>query len=252
MSTDEVFVNPTVKQVVFQIKFPSLFYIEAKIGEYQMDIMKSFPKSEVVVRRQFILADVTKGQVLDEMPESGARKIWKFTSDSGVVLELQADSLTLSSEHYSSYASGVLEEQFREVIHFAVGTFLDVTRVPILDRIGLRYVDHCPIKSTSNMSFSRLYASCLPIRRFPLHEVTDAAVGVVVTLDKGYGLTYKEQYVPRDHKLILDIDAYYGPLSNPVEYLSIADELHVITSREFWLTAKEPLKDYMRSAKRGA
>jgi len=252
MSVDEVFPNPTVKQVLFQIRFPSLFYIETKIGEYQFAIMKSFPKSEVVLQRQLVIGDVKQGEAFDKIPGGDLRKIWKFTSDSGVELEVQSDSLTVRSEHHSSYASGVSENEFRGVISFAVDKFLDVTPVPVLSRIGLRYIDHCPVASMSNRSFRRLYNSCLPTGRFPLERTTEAAVSIVVDLKDGYGLIYKEHLAAGTPKLVVDIDAYHGPLSNPRDYLSIADELHTITSREFWLTAREPLKNYMRKATRGA
>jgi len=45
MQINEVFPNPTVKQVIFQIRFPNLFYLESKIGEYQLKIMQRFPES---------------------------------------------------------------------------------------------------------------------------------------------------------------------------------------------------------------
>lgn len=53
MVIGEVFPNPTVKQVVFQITFPHLFYMEQKIGELQVKIMRMFPKSSLLYRRQF-------------------------------------------------------------------------------------------------------------------------------------------------------------------------------------------------------
>ena len=55
---DEIFPNPTVKQVVFQIVFPNLFYIENKIGELQLKIMTEFPESTLLHRRQFAWADI--------------------------------------------------------------------------------------------------------------------------------------------------------------------------------------------------
>jgi hypothetical protein len=40
MAIEEVFPNPTVKQVAFEIRFPNLFYLESKIGELQVKIME--------------------------------------------------------------------------------------------------------------------------------------------------------------------------------------------------------------------
>lgn len=250
MNTDEIFANPTVKQVIFQIKFPNLFYIETKIGEYQLRIMKDFPKSEVVLQKQFVFAEVKQGENLGQMPESGTRKIWKFISESGTELQLQNDSLTLSSEHHTSFASGEPKNQFRELIRFAVTEFLAVIPVPVLSRIGLRYVDHCPVTSMHNASFNKLYNSCLPLKRFPLGAMVDAGVNVVMGLDDGFGFIYKEHLAVGDHELIVDIDAFHGT-SAPAHYLSIVDKLHELTSQEFWRTAREPLKDYMRGTRGG-
>lgn len=250
MNTDEVFTNPTVKQVIFQIKFPNLFYIETKVGEFQLGIMREFPKSEVVFQKQFVFAEVKQGENLGQVPESGTRKIWKFISESGTELELQNDSLALSTEHYTSYASGEPSKQFKRIISFAVTEFRKVVPVPVLSRIGLRYVDHCPVKSMSNAPFKRFYDSCLPLKRFPLDTMADAGVTVVRSLKDGFGLTYKERLAVKDHELIVDIDAYHGEAA-PDDYLTIVDRLHELDSQEFWQTAKGPLIDYMRSGAGG-
>jgi hypothetical protein len=51
MVIKEIFPNPTVKQVIFQIRFPNLFYIENKIGDFQLKIMKEFPKSAIAISK---------------------------------------------------------------------------------------------------------------------------------------------------------------------------------------------------------
>ena len=47
----EIFSNPTVKKVIFQIRFPNLFFIENKIGDFQLKIMGMFPESKLIFRR---------------------------------------------------------------------------------------------------------------------------------------------------------------------------------------------------------
>jgi hypothetical protein len=56
MPLAEVFRNPTVKQVAFEIKFPNLFFIESKIGDLQMIIMDKFPESALLFQRQIMFA----------------------------------------------------------------------------------------------------------------------------------------------------------------------------------------------------
>ena len=77
MAIDEMFPNPTVKQVIFQITFPNLFYIENKIGAFQLKIMKEFPQSTLLFRRQVLFADVGSESKLAEIPsdsENGMSK----------------------------------------------------------------------------------------------------------------------------------------------------------------------------------
>ena len=61
MVINEIFPNPTVKTVVFQIRYPNLFYIENKIGEIQLKLMKEFPESALLYRQRILLADVGSG-----------------------------------------------------------------------------------------------------------------------------------------------------------------------------------------------
>jgi hypothetical protein len=80
MTINEVFPNPTVKQVVFQIHFPNLFYIESKIGELQMRIMEKFPESAILFRQQVIFADMGPNAKIEDIApqakQQGAKKIW--------------------------------------------------------------------------------------------------------------------------------------------------------------------------------
>jgi hypothetical protein len=58
MAIREVYPNPTVKKVIFQIRFPNLFSMERLIGDYQVKIMAEFPKSALLVRRSVLIGDV--------------------------------------------------------------------------------------------------------------------------------------------------------------------------------------------------
>jgi len=57
MVIDEIFPNPTVKQVIFELKFSNLFYIEDKIGDLQLKVMERFPDANLIFRRQILFAD---------------------------------------------------------------------------------------------------------------------------------------------------------------------------------------------------
>lgn len=85
MAINEVFPNPTVKQVIFQVRFPNLFYIESRMGEFQLKVMKDFPKSSMALTRQILIAQGV--QIPEAAPaQSNAQpsevgKVWNFESE---------------------------------------------------------------------------------------------------------------------------------------------------------------------------
>ena len=100
MAINEIFPNPTVKQVIFQIRFPNLFYIESKMGDLQLRIMKEFPETALLQRTQFLWADVGPEvkpvELAGEMRRDPGRKIWQFKSSKNFQLSVQSDSLDIT------------------------------------------------------------------------------------------------------------------------------------------------------------
>lgn len=171
MTANEIFPNPTVKQVIFQIRFPNLFYLESRMGDYQIEIMDAFPTSALSVRKKFMIAVLEKDQVAKEGPDSlDAEKIWSFKSQSGVDLNVHTDSLDLSSTVHKTYDNPAGEYRFRELIQKAVESFLQIMRIPVLSRIGLRYIDECPVPAQRNDEFLKFYNTSLDLERFDLSQ----------------------------------------------------------------------------------
>ena len=67
MTINEVFPNPTVKLVAFEIKYPNLFFLESKIGDLQIEIMEQFPESALGFRRQVVFADIGPKAKVEEL-----------------------------------------------------------------------------------------------------------------------------------------------------------------------------------------
>lgn len=253
MAIDEVFINPTVKQVVFQIIFPNLFYIENKIGEFQLEVMKEFPESTLLHRTQFAWADVGPQVKLTEIEsklekEPTGQKIWQFKSPKNFLLHVQNNSLDIASSYHKTYN---LEggEKFRDIIKLVLDKFFKVISLPIINRIGLRYIDECPIPSKDNATFISYYDSGFPIKRFNLVDATEMDFKTVVK-KKGYYLRYVEslQMVKDEYKLILDFDGFAMNV-NPKDCLKVTDKLHQLISKEYEKTIKAPVKEYMRKPK---
>jgi len=250
---NEVFINPTVKQVVFQIVFPNLFYLENKIGEFQLKIMKEFPESTLLHRMQFAWADVGPQAKITEITsklekEPTGQKVWQFKSPKNFVLNVQNNSLDITSSYHKTYN---LEggEKFRDIIKLVLDNFFEVISLPIINRIGLRYIDECPIPSKDNAAFKSYYNTVFPIKRFNLDDATEMDFKTLVKRKKYY-LRYVEslQNVENEYKLILDFDGFAKNV-NPKDCLKVTDNLHQLISKEYEKTIKAPVKEYMRKPK---
>jgi uncharacterized protein (TIGR04255 family) len=245
MPINEIFNNPTVKTVIFQITFPNLFYIEKIIGEYQLKIMKYFPQSSLIFKKDIFLALGSNAPKPTNNEDENARKIWQFASENDVKLSIQTDSLDIVSTHHKTYEMGD-GDKFRDIIKFSLDHFLKLVQIPIINRIGLRYIDHCPIINKDNATYSDYYNTCFPLDRFSLEDAQDMDFKTTVKIGN-YFLTYRETAQTKDaeFKLILDFDGSANKV-NPNNYLTVTDELHRIISNEFEKTAKDSLLQYMR------
>jgi uncharacterized protein (TIGR04255 family) len=244
--TDEVFQNPTVKQVIFQIIFPNLFFLDSKIGDIQLLIMREFPESKIIYKQKFIVVDSGDDNSETQKKQfDGSGKIWQFESPKGHRLNILHNSLDIASEHHKTY-NNEGHDKFRDLINFSVSSFLEVTKLPIINRIGLRYIDECPIPSLTNESFSEYYNSTFPLNRFSIPS-TKASSFSIVTKTNNHNLMYAETIADTENKpkLILDFDAFSENI-NSSNFLSISDELHDIIKNEYFKTIKTPVIEHMR------
>jgi len=247
---DEVFPNPTVKQVIFQIRYPNLFYIENRIGEFQIKIMDKFPNSSLIHRKQIIFTDIGpdgKFDVPSDVEEETGKKVWQFESDKGFQLNITSDSLDITSAYHKTYnLDNGGSEKFRDFIEFVLENFFSVMEIPIATRIGLRYIDECPLFSKDNETFKEYYNSILPIERFDIALAKEMDFKTLMEKDNCL-LRYIEslQRVNDEDKLILDFDAFTGHTKSE-QCLDVTDKLHEIISEEYKKTIKKPVIEYMR------
>jgi uncharacterized protein (TIGR04255 family) len=248
MDHKEVFPNPLVKQVIFQIRFPNLFYLADLIGEFQVKIMKEFPDSEMLIRRQIVITDEPDKKKREQMIESpgsnAGTTIWRFSSDRGIQLELTSNSLSLVSNCHKSYNQGA--QPFRSIIEFTLKHFVESTNIPIIKRIGLRYIDEGPVSENKSDVFRKYYKTSFPLDRFPIENASEMTY-VVVTERGPHRLKFIEalQGAGTDRKVILDFDAWTEN-ADPANVLKITDELHEILWKEFTACIGEPVLEYMR------
>jgi uncharacterized protein (TIGR04255 family) len=251
MPAHEIFPNPVVKQVAFEVRFPSLFFIEGRIGDFQVQVMKDFPQSELVHRRNIMLVAGNPDnfeEVVKQQKSDSIDKIWQFKSASGTKLEVSTKNLVLTAENHLSYHQGE-ENAFRAVIDRVVARFFALVKIPVALRVGLRYINECPIFDRSTERFNACYNSILPLGRFGLENVVNVDCAVVANA-KECQFRHGEslRLGPKDGQLILDLDASAENVPSE-QVMARTDILHETISAEFKHTVKEPILDFMRKPK---
>jgi uncharacterized protein (TIGR04255 family) len=255
MTLQEVFENPTVKQVVFQIRFPNLFYLDSRIGEFQMQVMEKFPDSEVQLQKQIIFAGVSDSSSVppldpdDDSPD--IKRVWTFNAPDGVQLAIENSSLSLTSSTHKTYDNPASEHKFRDAIQFAVDTFLDLVRVPVVKRLGLRYIDHCPLPTQDSDTLRAYYNTSFPLERFPVEDATAMSFSTVIRRG-AFSVRYRESLESDTEGpfLKLDFDGFTQQLPAR-DYLTSTDEIHRLIGDEFERTIKQPVIDHMRNQPEG-
>jgi hypothetical protein len=95
-----------------------LFFIETRIGEFQVQVMKDFPQSELLHRRNLMFlagsADNLQ-EIAKQQAGEATDKVWAFKSNAGTKLEISSKNFVVSSEQHFSYKHGG-EKSFRSVI----------------------------------------------------------------------------------------------------------------------------------------
>ncbi len=251
MPINEVFQRPTVKQVIFQITYPNLFYLESKIGDLQLAIMEKFPESSLLFQRQVLLANLGPGAKTEDLEkkhtDEGTKKIWQFTSPKGYTLNVTTSTLDITSTLHKTYNNDASENKFRDIITFVVDHFLKITKIPLILRIGLRYIDDCPVPSNITEDFVSYYQTSFPVSRFKLEDATEMNFTTIVKRDN-CSLRYAESFkksLENNYTFVLDFDGFAINIQSD-QTLRITDKLHDLISAEFEATIKEPVYKYMR------
>jgi uncharacterized protein (TIGR04255 family) len=250
----EVFLHPTIKVVHFEVKFPNLFSIDNKIGDFQEKIILQFPDSSKILTRQLVFADTGLEGKLESVPvkegfeSNSVTKTYSFKSKDKIEVKVQTNSLSISSEEHKTYNNPGTEKKFRDVIEFVMNNFLKTINIPIIKRIGLRYIDECPLPTKNNTTLEKYYNSIFPVNRFQLKDVNSYYVNIS-TIRKNHRLIYQEGMSKNqkgEDMLILDFDGFEVDIAS-TDYLSVADELHTIIDEEYFTIIKEPTIHYMRT-----
>lgn len=252
MAINEVFSNPTVEQVIFQILFPNYFGIEKIIGDFQLEIMSKFPKSKLLYKQQFAILQSKPEEDKSSLPT----KIWQFkTEKEDITLNISSDSLDISSEKHKTYNNSNVssDERFREIIIFVVDRFLKLAPIKNLLRMGLRYIDNCPLPDPlTKESFLSYYNSSLHLDNLKITDINTISIlksEIWFVKSNNIFITFREQLNREEKRYVLDFDGKMGMLKTD-DYLSRLDQIHMDISNTYETMIKEPVFKIMKQSKK--
>jgi uncharacterized protein (TIGR04255 family) len=251
MPITEIFPKPLVKQVIFEARYPSLFFMEDKIGDIQLKLFDQgyFTDAKIIHRKGIIFADIGPDANVDVVKDEEklkTKKIWQFTNEEGVRLNILDNKFDIVSTKHKTYNLGT-ENKFRDCIELVLKIFLSVINLPKFTRIGLRYIDEGPIFEKTNESFLSCYNSTLPLDTFPLDKAIEMGFATR-SKRRNYYIIYREEIrksKDENYILLMDFDGYAENIKSN-ECLNITDELRNIISDEFMDKIKDPIYKYMR------
>lgn len=252
MPSNEVFQNPIVKMVAVELRFPNLFFLEGKIGDFQVKIMRDFPESEIAMRRSVLFAFGSDKGLQELAAQSKADdglvdKVWQFKSAAGVTLAVTSKSLSLHTEKHKSYDLG--DNPFRSTIASVVRHFFEVVNIPLVVRVGLRYIDEGPVFDKTTEKFNECYDSLLPFARCPLEKAVTIDCAITLKSDDDHpDMRVIESFRTENgtDKFVLDYDAWAENVET-ANVMDTIDRLHSAISAEFFRTVKTPILEYMRT-----
>lgn len=242
--TDEVFANSPLFEVAFEVRFPNLFYISQKIGEFQLDIVDDFPKSSQVFTQSFVIGE--KKEVISDKDNANPIPRWQFENETGKTrIMVYSDKLNIVSQEYKSY-NHPSERKFRDLITKILSIFTKVVPMKKFSRVGIRYIDHCPLESLNNEYFKKYYDPIFNIDKYKVENISDNFFMVNIKREQ-YNLLFQCGIRKLDggYKYIMDYDGYATDIEAN-SCITTTDELRRLIKKEFLSNITEEFKQYMR------
>ncbi len=253
MALNKVFPKPTVKRVIFQLQYPNLFFLESRIPDIQIDIIKEFPVSDMIINQPLVFVPANTKQINEDDNKNIQpliQKIWQFKSPKGYTLSITNDNFSISSTTHKTYNNSESQDKFRDIIESFVSVFEKHIKLPFVNRIGLRYTDECPLFDKKSETFNNSFNSAINTERTPIEETEEYYFKTVKNVQE-YKIIYQEILKPNKSNIItFDFDGF----ATNIEYNNImktSDKLHDILSLEFENSIKKPIFDYMNGIKDG-
>ena len=225
-----VFKNNFLTSVSCEIRFPPLLIIKEKIGEFQKEIRKEFPKH-------------TKGFML---PKEFDFNEWSFISeDEKNTLRVFTDRFSIITKSYNNF------KPFYDMVYNTINKFIKTFKeIDALTRIGLRYINEISLNSKNPIEDIMKWFNPL-IYNNKIKESKPIGFSVEFRVPNGSNIITCRNTFPIDKPpiYIIDTDSYTNRDIKIGNHPSILTELHDLAIIEFHNNVKDEFLEILRGEK---
>jgi len=204
--------------------------------------MDDFPKSSQIFEHAFAIDE--KGIAIKDNENPIPR--WHFENESGKTkITIHSNKLNIISNEYKSY-NHPSEKKFRDIIEKIVTLFIKQVPIKNFTRLGIRYIDHCPLEKLENEYFKNFYTPLFDIDRYKLEDILENRMLFRVRKND-YQLLFQSaiREIDDSYKYIIDFDGYAINVEAS-NFINVTDDLKRLIKKEFFSNITENFKEYMR------
>lgn len=226
---EEVFPNPPLREVAFEIRFTPRLRVQAEIWRLQDQLVNRYPQvsAESAIQPNGAVLNVSVFQD----PEGGR------------VIKVSAQNFVIAFSRYTRF------EEFKEEVCERMQQFCSTFGISSFTRLGLRYVNEIALPTTDPESLLKYVKPMADFRRFPIQQVEQFATELRAEY-RGHMITLRGVLLPGLLRTyILDIDCHTESERAATEYPRLMDDFHDSAQRLFLDHITEDYKAIMRGAR---
>ena len=134
-------------------------------------------------------------------------------------------------------------------VYFISRKIPESRHVPIKNftRLGIRYIDYCPLEQLENEYFKNFYIPIFDIDRYKLEDILENRILFRVRKND-YQLLFQSaiREIDDSYKYIMDFDGYAINVEAS-NFINVTDDLKRLIKNEFISNVTENFKQYMRN-----
>ena len=232
------FKNDYLKNVAFELRFPSNVRIIKEYYKFQEQITEKYPKYG---------EDLSFIGIPEELQPPETLRTYSFTNnETQSSIKISIDKFIYLTKVYTKY------EEFKAEILWLFSIFKEIFNIKSCSRIGLRYTNVYELSNDLDKSIEtcmRLFEPFHNTDKFQDEELFLYNIEIRRRMSEEVNLSYRSQFqkdnTTSKYYHVLDFDCYIAETFSIGEYEDKLDEIHKIEKQEFLLVISQEFMDKM-------